>query len=279
MAEKTSYVKEAFKRQENLIALAGFAAAGALFNPGFLFLGGAIEVVYLWMVAGNPRFKRVVDSEKNRSSLLLGQNERVRMLSTLPEAERERYLALADIRQRVYDSWQSRDSVTQSLLQPSVDKLDYLLDTFLRAQLTLQRMREHLSGSDFGDLEKQAKMLETEIAQRRLPDKLTEVKSKNLEILKQRIARLKKLQEDIAVVRTQLDTLENAIRFVNDQTVSLSDPQQITNEIDRVASEVGATEKSIQDVESFLGTQQETDEKRIGEIRAEQRQAEGERPG
>ncbi|HAH07694.1 MAG TPA: hypothetical protein DCM05_14420 [Elusimicrobia bacterium] len=247
-----SYVKSAFKRQENLISLTGFLVAGALFNPGFLLLGGALEIVYLWTVSSNPRFKRVVDSEANKGKALIDHDARVRMLATLPESERERFLSLTDIRQRVNDSFQSRDAVAQSLLQPSVDKLDYLLDTFLRAQLTLQRMREHLSDSDKGALDRQKKMLEAELGGPLAP-KLREVKQKNLEILSQRVARLAKLQDEMAVVRTQIDTLENAIRFINDQSISLSDPQQITDQIDRVASEVVETEKSIQDVESFLG--------------------------
>jgi hypothetical protein len=272
------YVRQAFKRQENLIALAGIAAAGFLFNPGFFLLGGALEVAYLWLVSTNPRFKRVVDSETNKSRLLFDQDERVRLLATLPESERERFEALTDIRQRVYDSWQSRDSVTQSLLQPSVDKLDYLLDTFLRAQITLQRMREHMAESGSENIEKQAKMLEAELAARELPDKLREVKSKNLEILRQRAARLKKLQEDVDIVRTQIDTLENAIRFINDQSVSLTDPQQITDQIDRVAAEVGETEKSIKDVEVFLGAQQEAGEGGADEARAQGR-AQAQRQG
>jgi hypothetical protein len=257
------YVKEAFKRQENLISLSGFLAAGFLFNPGFLFLGGALEILYLWTISSNPRFKRVVDAEANKGKALIDHDARVRMLATLPESERERFLALTDIRQRVYDSWQSRDQVAQTLLQPSVDKLDYLLDTFLRAQLTLQRMREHLSDSDKGALDKQKTMIEAELGGK-LPDKLREVKQKNLEILSQRVARLAKLQDDMAIVRTQIDTLENAIRFINDQTISLTDPQQITDQIDRVAAEVGEAEKSIQDVESFLGggAAEPVDEKR-----------------
>lgn len=270
-----NYVKAAFKRQENLISLTGFAVAGALFNPGFLLLGGALEIVYLWAVSTNPRFKRVVDSEANKGKALVDHDTRVRMLATLPESERERFLSLTDIRQRVHEAFQSRDEVAQSLLQPSVDKLDYLLDTFLRAQLALQRMREHLSDSDKGALDRQKKMLEAELGGP-LPPKLREVKQRNLEILSQRVARLSKLQDDMAVVRTQIDTLENAVRFISDQSVALSDPQQITDQIDRVASEVGETEKSLQDVETFLGGGQpqaaaEADDKRA----AAQRQAQG----
>ena len=85
-----------------------------------------------------------------------------------------------------------------------------------------------------------------------LSDSLREAKARHLDLLRQRIARLKKLQEDLALARTQLDTLENAVRFVSDQSVSLSDPQQISAQIDRAVAEVGDTEKTIQDVETFL---------------------------
>ena len=151
----------------------------------------------------------------------------------------------------MFDSWESRDPVTRSLLQPGVEKLDYLLDSFLKAQTALHRMREHLGESDLSLIEKQAKMVEAELGGD-LSDALREAKARHLDLLRQRIARLKKLQEDLALARTQLDTLENAVRFVSDQSVSLSDPQQISAQIDRAVAEVGDTEKTIQDVETFL---------------------------
>lgn len=268
MADKINYVTEAFKRQENLIALAGFTAAGTMFDSGFFLLAGALEVAYLWLVGTNPRFHRVVDAEKNKARQIYDENEKTMLVSSLPEADRERYQALLDVRRRVYDAWESRDAVTKSLLQPSIEKMEYLLDTFLRTQLTLKRMREHLTMSDRAYLEKQVTMLEADL-KRNIPDKVKEVKSKNLEILKQRVARLQKLAEDMDVVKTQLDTLENAIKFVSDQSASLTDPRAISDQIDHAVAEVGETEKSIQDVEVFLGAQEEMNKKQ--EAAAERR--------
>ena len=256
MAEPSAYVKEAFKRQENLITLGGLAVAGAVFNPGFLLLGAALELAYLWTMASNARFRRVVDSQLYKARSLFGDQEKERLLAAIPRSARDRYQELAAIREKVFDSWQSRDPVTRSLLQPGVEKLDYLLDSFLKAQTALHRMREHLGESDLSLIEKQAKMVEAELAGG-LSDTLREAKARHLDLLRQRIARLKKLQEDLALARTQLDTLENAVRFVSDQSVSLSDPQQISAQIDRAVAEVGDTEKTIQDVETFLSGAEE----------------------
>ena len=251
MADQPGYVKAAFKRQENLIALGGLCAAGALFNPGFLMLAGALEVAYLWVISTNQRFRRVVDSERGRAGALFDAKEKDRLLLRLPGAERERYLGLARIRQEVHDAWQSRDAVTQGLLLPSVDKLDYLLDTFLRAQLGLSLMRAHLAGSDQDSLARQVKSVEAEM-RRELPDKLRDAKARSLDILRQRVARLAKLEEDMAVVRAQLDNIEHAVRLVSDQSISLSDPRQIAVQIEGAVAEVGQTERSIKEVESFL---------------------------
>ncbi|MBI3549700.1 MAG: hypothetical protein HY078_11730 [Elusimicrobia bacterium] len=271
MADKINYVKEAFKRQENLITLAGLGVAGVAFNAGFLLLGGALELAYLWLISSNPRFQRVVNSEKSQARLRFDQSEKDKLAAALPMNEHRRFQELQGVRQRVYEAWQARDAVTQSLLQPSVDKLDYLLDTFLRAQVTLHHMRSHLASSDRAFLQKQAQMIEAEIA-RGLTDKVREVKERNLDILKQRLAKLQKLQEDQEIVKTQLDTLENAIKFVSDQSVSLTDPQQITGQIDRAVSEVGDTERSLQEVESFLGMQEGVDKKQEGAARQQAQQ-------
>jgi len=272
MADKPSYVKAAFQRQENLIALAGLCTAGALFNPGFLLLAGAAELAYLWGLSTNARFQRVVDSESNRRTSLFDAKEKDRMLLRLPGEDRDRYLELAQVRQKVYESWQSRDSVSQGLLQPSVDKLDYLLDTFLRAQMTLSLMREHLLESNRGQLDRQLKSTEQEL-KHDLPENLKAAKAKSMDILKQRVARLDKLDTDMEVLKTQIDNIEHTIKLVSDQTISLSDPQQVATQIDGAVAEVGVTERSLNEVESFLGAQASQKQEAAHEAAQQQGQA------
>jgi hypothetical protein len=272
MPEPTNYVKEAFKRQENVISLAGLAVAGAVFNPGFFFVAGALELGYLWMMATNKRFQRVIDSEKNQRRVLSDEQVKLGMLSRLSKPEQARYQELTSIRQRVFDSWQGRDSVSQSLLSPSVEKLDYLLDTFLRSQIALSRMRTHLATSDRAFLSKQAEMIQTEL-KGNLSPKLREMKQKNLELLVSRLSRLSKINEDIEISRTQLDTLEQAVKFISDQSAALTDPQQISAQIDRAVADVADTERSLREVETFLDAQ---DDKK--EDAAKQAQAQEQKP-
>jgi len=260
MAEKPSYVTAAFRRQENIIGLTGLCLAGVLFNPGFLFLAGAAEVAYLWALVGNARFRRLVDSQSSRLRGLFDAKEKDRLLLRLPGEERDRYLELANIRQRVYESWQSRDEVAQGLLQPSVDKLDYLLDTFLRAQITLSAMQEHFVDSNKAQLERQIRSIEADL-KRSLPDKLRDAKCRSLGIFTQRLTRLNKLEQDMEVLRTQIDNIEQTIKLVSDQSISLSDPQQVAGQIDGAVAEVGETERSLSEVESFLGAELEADKK------------------
>ena len=260
MAVEINYLKEAFKRQENVISLIGFGIAGAVFSSGFLLIGGALEISYLWLISSNPRFQRLVRAEKNQALSASTLNERDQLLKALPTADRVRYSSLLDVRQKVYDSWQARDEVTQNILQPNVEKLDYLLGMFLRAQVTSNRIKNHLTDSGRAQIEKQIHDLEMNM-KIPMPDKLKEVKAKNIEILKQRVARLNKLQEDKDVVETQLSTLENAIRFMGDQSVALTDPRQISEQVDHLVNDVQETEKSISDVEVFLEAQSELKEK------------------
>jgi hypothetical protein len=260
MPEKPSYLGAAFKRPENIIGMAGLCVAGVLFNPGFLFLAGAAELAYLWALVANPRFRRAVDSRSSALRRFFDAKEKDRLLLRLPGEERDRYLQLAGIRQRVYESWQGRDAVAQSLLQPSVDKLDYLLDTFLRAQITLSAMQEHLMDSDKSKLERQIRSTEAEL-KKDLAAKLREAKTRSLGIFTQRLTRLNKLEGDMEILRTQLENIEHTIKLVSDQSVSLSDPQAVAGQIDGAVAEVGEAERSLNEVESFLGAAREEDKK------------------
>jgi len=46
----------------NAVAVTGCAILG-LANPGFWFLGAGLEIVYLWLLVANPRFRRVIDAQ------------------------------------------------------------------------------------------------------------------------------------------------------------------------------------------------------------------------
>lgn len=261
MSKEPSFVKEAFKRQENVVSLAGFAVAGALFNPGFLLLGAALEIAYLWALSTNPRFQRTV---RAGSARLIDETERQRIVNWLPERDRAVYRDLEDTCRRVHDGWLRRDSVSKSILQPSVEKLDYLLFTYVKTVYSLHQLQDYVDRSNRSLVEKELKMLEAQLAGE-MPAKLRDATQKNVEILKQRVARLDKLKEEAAVMRAQIKTLDNAIRFVADQSMSTSDPHELNSQIDSVVLEAEQTERTVEDSEVFLQAQRQIDAQRTAQ--------------
>src|SRR5688572_15599270 len=94
------YIKSAFNARPlgmlippNWIGLAGFGMLGFL-NPGFWLIGAGLEMAYLFGLATNPRFQRVVSGSKSlqqQREKMMQVREQVAQLS--PDDQR-RYMLL-----------------------------------------------------------------------------------------------------------------------------------------------------------------------------------------
>src|SRR4051812_48921388 len=103
------YIKSAFNARPigmfippNWIGLGGFALLGFI-NPGFWLIGGGLEFAYLFSLATNPRFQRVVSGSKT----LTQQRERLSQvrvqIAQLAPDDQRRYMLLEQRCQQIIE--------------------------------------------------------------------------------------------------------------------------------------------------------------------------------
>ena len=83
-------------------------------------------------------------------------------------------------------------------------------------------------------------------------ERLKEVKSRRVEILKKRLARFVQAEESREVVSHQLASIEDLLRLTHEQSIAIRDPQVVTRQLDALSAEVAATEETVRDMESFM---------------------------
>ena len=249
--DNINFVKEAFHLQYNWIAMVS-AGAFALVSGSFLpiILAGGLELMYLAIVPQNWRFQRLVRSWKFAEEQQKQQQKLSEMLAQLAcrDAEPVRPCR-ASVR---LDSHQLRAVFL------------HLADLFAANRHAAARPAEWLCPALVGAAQQQQYVKSTEqdgikheIAslQKTLssdPPKVQEINKKRIEILTKRLEKFDKISENRKVVDAQCSAVEDVLMLVRDQSVTMRDPQQVSERLDSLVHDVEQTEQTVQQVEAIF---------------------------
>jgi hypothetical protein len=245
-----NYTKEAFLHQYNIITLAGMTGL-SLFVPGVFFMTMAAELMYLAMVPSNARFQRSVRAELNSASLSQVEEHESQILAKLPQRSKVRYYDLVAICSKIREVVETVDSTSRVMIDQDIEKLDYLLKTFLRMLSALTRQRDHLASVDSNSIERNIRRLEKELETAKPRVKV--IKQRNIDILHQRISRIARVEEDQELILANLETIEDTLKLIRDNVVSLNNPEGISGQIEGVVANMQENEKLMATMTDFLG--------------------------
>jgi hypothetical protein len=235
-----NYVREAFHLQYNWIALVGaglFAVISGSLLP--IVLAGGLELMYLAMVPQNARFQRLVRSWKLSEELEQRQEQFAELLNGLPSEAKGRYAQLAQV------------CASQMFLQQMDARLDGLLRGYARLLVTSSQQLQYLKSTDPNEIKREVAALERAVTSD-LP-KVQEINKKRIEILNKRVEKYQKLSENQEVVTAQCAAVEDVLHLVRDQSVTMRDPQQVSDQLENLVRDVEQTEQTVQQVEAIFG--------------------------
>lgn len=246
-----NYVKEAAKIQYNwitMLGLAGFAVVSGSALP--LLLGAGLELMYLAIVPQNSRFQRLVRSWKYDDE----QRESTKRLSALyqeiPPEMRVRYVKLNNVVEAIRKNYTGLSSFSQIYTQQMEDKLRGLLGAYIRLLHAAWQHREYLKTTDISIVERELahlkKAKESDVV------KVQEINRKRIEILSKRVEKFQKIRENTDVVDAQCAAVEDVLGLIRDQSVSMRDPQQLSEHLEGLVRDVEQTEETVREVESIF---------------------------
>lgn len=230
------YLRAAFRMQYNLILLAGavaFALVSWSLLPVILFAG--LELIYLSTIPNWPRFQRLVRSQQSL-------DERATLYNELPAEMRNRYADLVQIAKGVRENY-------RNLVQMD-DKLDGLMRGYLRLLHAAAVQRQHLQLSSPGEIARQIANLEAGLAQD--GEKVKEINEKRLDILRKRLEKFDRIRENRQIIDAQCAAIEDVLKLVRDQSVTLRDSDQLSVQLDTLVTDVETTEQTVRQVEALF---------------------------
>jgi chromosome segregation ATPase len=130
------------------------------------------------------------------------------------------------------------------------DRLNGLLGAYLRLLSAAQLHRDLLRNTDSALITRELKQLQADISSQ--PAKVQDINRKRIEILNKRLEKYGKLQENAKVIDAQLAAIEDVLQLIRDQSVSLRDPQQVSEQLGGLVHEVEQTEQTVQEVEAIF---------------------------
>ena len=246
-----SFVKAAFHWQYNLIALAGAAGFALVSGSALpLLLGAGLELVYLSTVPQNSRFQRLVrswkyDEEKRRREQSLSD-----LFYELPPEMRARYGQLDATCKAIRANYGRLTSTSQMFVEQMESKLQGLSQSYVRLLNSAFHHREYLRATNPDTIRKECAQLQNELAQD--SPKVQEINRKRIEILNKRVEKYDKIRENCQVIDAQCAAIEDVLQLIRDQSVTMHDPQQISDHLDSLVKDVEQTEETVREVESIF---------------------------
>lgn len=248
--EGVHYVKEALKWQYNWIGLLGAAAFAVVSGSSLpLVMAAGLELIYLSLVPQSSRFRRLVRSwkyaeEKRR------QEERLRaMFLEIPSEMRNRYGGVDMLCRAIRENYGRLCSTSQIFVRQMEERLVGLRRAYLRLLHAAHQHREHLKSTSAEAIRRELADLERALPED--PPKVQEINRKRLEIMTKRLEKYEKARENCAVIDAQCAAIEDVLKLIRDQSVTLRDPQQVSEQLDALVSEVEQTEETVRQVEAM----------------------------
>ncbi|MFZ5470622.1 MAG: hypothetical protein ACOZIN_14400 [Myxococcota bacterium] len=258
MARFFDFLKATLFSPANLISLAaGGAAAATLHDPTPVYFALGAQGLYLALLGTSPGFRRwVLKTADVGEAPATGRKELETLASELAASQREHYLALSELRDRILDNYR-RLPGGPVLVAASEQKVDALLGAFLRLLSTLNTYRRYLSATDRKSLEQEIDQLRAEAAAEE-NSRVQEVKRKRVEILQKRVQRFVQVEESRELVSHQLAGIEDLLRLTHEQSIAIRDPESVSRQLDALAAEVTSTEETVRELEQFMELGEET---------------------
>jgi uncharacterized protein YukE len=246
-----NFVKEAFNIQYNWIALGGAAAFALVTGTAIpIALAGGLELMYLAVVSQHPRFQRLVRSWKFAEDQKLHEQKLSDMLRSLPPDMQDRYIKLAEVCRSIRGNYSQLSSTSQIFVQQMDSRLEGLIHGYARLLSAAFQQRQYIKTTDPDQITREVAALQQHLNSD--PPRVQDINKKRVEILSKRLEKYQKINENRQVVDAQCSAVEDVLQLVRDQSVTMRDPQQVSDQLANLVHDVEQTEQTVQQVESIF---------------------------
>jgi len=250
-----NYTREAFMNPINLGVLL-VSTLTAFFMSGFgdvssilLTTVFGIELMYLGIVPKLPRFRKKLELKKIKERH--AANNEKELFQSLDNKSQKRFLVLKHLAKLVQENFEKLPYSSQGLLDNIGKKIDELLGNYLTLLDLIKRYEVYLNTSLESNLKEEVKRQIEEIKELE-SEKLKRTKARRVAIMQKRLKKFSVAKEKYLVCETHLETIEDAVRYIYEQSMTMSNPEEIGFQLDNLLNEVEETSQLIDDLDQDI---------------------------
>lgn len=259
-----NYTEEVLKSNINLafIGVMGFLMLVVNFW-GFLplLLAGEIGALFL---AQNSRVQRVIRARKNKDKKVEIESAEETIVKSLPNTYQNDFLSLRrlceEIEKRASELGNDiGGSGTNALLASVIEKLSAFRYDYAR----MLRAHHLLSTRNYRNIET---ALGSEISQaertfeRERSQQVRHALAQNLNVLKQRLSRVRKLDELVRLIEARLQVIRNSLGLVQDEVYTFTDVASISGLVDHLLTNLSMSDEFRMAYEDVLNVEADATE-------------------
>jgi hypothetical protein len=250
--ESINFTREAFLHPLNMgVLLVATISAFALSGMGLasnliLTMTFGVELMYLGIVPRLPRFRKSVKLRKLRERNPAAEDKS--RFQDLDQKSKKRFLVLKHLAKLIKENFDKLPYSSQGLLENIRNKIEELISNYLTLLDLHKRYQLYMNTSVEDRLKREVEEEERKI-QDMESDRLKRTKARRLSILKKRLKKFSIAKEKYLICETHLETIEDAIRYIYEQSMTMSNPEEIGFQLDNLLEEVEETSQIIDDLD------------------------------
>ncbi|WP_372635261.1 hypothetical protein [Fodinibius sp.] len=247
-----NFTREAFLHPVNLgVLLIATISAFVVNDMGMLpnlilAMAFSTELIYLGIVPRLSQFQQNVKLKKMHARD--PADEEKTMFQELDPKSRKRFLTLKRLTKLIRKNFDRLPYSSQGLLENIRNKIQELTSNYLILLDLHKRYRLYINTSVEESLKREVEKEEREIDHME-SDRLKRTTARRVEILKKRLEKFKIAKEKYLISETHLETIEDAIQYIYEQSMTMSNPDEIGFQLDNLLEEVEETSQLIDDME------------------------------
>lgn len=247
-----SILRELIVNQYQAIVLGGVALASALtVSPLPLLLWAGAEMVLLPVLDSGP-LRRLVSRKRREKQRAEEARQRAALVSSFDAANARRYQALENLCRMIEANYQGLTGISQAYLSEQRSKLDHILQGCVSRMLALQRYEKMPLTRDPDEVRMDIAALEHEIKDPELNDRARAALVKNLELKRKLLESYSEVGGTMRALETELDSMASLLEVLHQNSISLRDPQAISQELDTIVEQSEHSDRVVREMEALL---------------------------
>ncbi|MCG2589558.1 hypothetical protein [Rhodohalobacter sulfatireducens] len=250
-----NFTKEAFLHPVNLVCLlVGTITAlvlndvGLISNAILAFTFG-VELMYLGIVPKLPAFQKSMELKKRREQSD-ESNDKV-IFYQLDARSQKRFLVLKHITKEVKQNFDTLPYTSKGMLEHIENKVDDLLSTYLTLLDMNRRFQIYMNSEVEEEIRREVEEQENDL-ETIDSEKLKKTRQRRLSILNKRLNKFDVAKEKYLICETHLETIEDAVRYIYEQSMTMPNAEDVGTQLDHLLSEMEETTNIIEEMDSNL---------------------------